>query len=239
MSLTLGTFTDRVKSRLKDTTIGTARPNLATADFTVYARGALQRYQRDVPRVISLATADLPEGDGTTFLPLPETFVVGFSSPLLFEYPVDLTTPADYAPGAGFFVDELRQRIVTDGFVVADGSPYRFVHTSTHTLSGLDSASSTTIIAPHEEAFCDLGCAKALLGLAGFYRNTSDSTLPADVVDYKGAGRDLERLVESYMSQYDAVVKAPEKPTGARLAFVPWSNTADLRSPTLFSQRSL
>lgn len=239
MSLTLATFTDRVKSRLKDTTIGTARPNLASADFTVYARGALQRYQRDVPRVVSLATADLPEGDGTSFLALPATFIVGFSSALLFEYPVDQPTPVDYKPGAGFYVDELRQRIVTDAFAVTDGENYRFIHTTKHTLNGLDSATSTTIIEPHEEAFCDLGTAKALLGLAGFYRNTSDSTMPADVVDYKGAGRDLERLVESYMSQYEAIVKAPDKPTGARLGIVGWSNTADLRSPSLFSRRSV
>ena len=239
MSLTLATFTDRVKSRLKDTTIGTARPNLATADFTVYARGALQRYQRDVPRVISLATADLPTGNGTAFLSLPATFVVGHSSLVLFEYPVDQSPTVDYQPGSGVYVDELRGRFVTDAFVVPSGSKYRAVHTSTHTLSGLDSATSTTIIEPHEEAFCDLGTAKALLGLAGFYRNTSDSTLPADVVDYKGAGRDLERLVDSYMSQYDAVVKAPEKPSGARASFVSWGNTVDNRRADLFTQRSL
>lgn len=235
MSLTLTTFTDRVKSRLKDTTIGTARPNLASADFTVYARGALQRYQRDVPRVAVTSIT----GNGTGILTLPAAFVVGHSSPYRLEYPIDQDPPVEYGAGDGWTVDELRGRILTPGFTVPTGETAKLVHSATHTLNGLDAATSTTIIEPHEEAFCDLGTAKALLGLAGFYRNTSDSTLPADVVDYKGSGRDLERLVESYMAQYEAIVKAPDKPTGARASFVGWSNTADLRSPSLFSQRSV
>jgi len=53
-------------------------------------------------------------------------------------------------------------------------------------------------------AICDLAAALALRPIAAKFTQTGDSTLQADVVDYRSKGREALKLMEQYLKDYNS-----------------------------------
>ena len=144
-------------------------------------REALSRYNQDMPRVI----VEDVTGDGSTYDLTLTSWVDRFSSVRSVEY------PAGYRPAT--FVDpneyevyhtsnsaHLRLQLVTPG----SGETVRVTYTGLHTLSGLDSAATTTVYAWHEDALVCLASSRLMMRLADLYlHEQGGSLLQADAID--------------------------------------------------------
>jgi hypothetical protein len=94
----------------------------------------------------------------------------------------------------------------------ATGQTYNVTVTTRHTLDG----TTSTVLAPDEEALMDLAAAHCCDALAAFYSQSTDGSIAADTVDHSGKAELYRSLKGTYRAAYDAKVKWPDTCPGYR-----------------------
>lgn len=183
---------------------------------------ALDRFSADSPREASDPDA-LPTGDGTQSLPLPTTYVIGYSEARGFEYPVG-SIPPELQPDDGWSVNDRAETIETPGFTVPSGSSYRFIHTTPHALYGLDGETAdTSIPRPLFRAVGALAASYIAERLSSHYAQTVDGQFGADVAGFRTKSQEWSSRATALRKIYtDALFPKKEDGIRPRGAFVNW-----------------
>jgi hypothetical protein len=189
------TFEARINGLAKDTA-----DELNTFDIQDALREALTTYDADVPRQI---IEDL-SGDGTKYDFTLTNWVDRFSSISNVEYPTG-ERPARYLEDDDFIIYRtatttgLRLQELTPG----TGQTVRVTYTARHTIDGLDGATTTTVLAWHENAVVSLAASRCLLRFATRYlHEQGGSMLDADVVDRQSKSDIARRLAGTLAQSY-------------------------------------
>lgn len=197
-----------VRAWLKDT--DPTRPFITTAEIQQGITRAIDEYSRDRPRAI----AEYYSGDSQTFdFPLPRFFVRGFSQIYEVEYPANnqVRTVVDTddwliieKPSTTTNIPIRALRLIstpgrgTDNIIVRYSAPQ--VHTDE-----LD-----TIPIRDFQAFCQLGGSFAAQMAAGRMAASADSTIGADVVNYRDGVQRWSDVARQLRKGYDDHIGAGE-----------------------------
>ena len=167
---------------------------LPVASVKLFIRQAiLQRYSKDHPLNM---VVDIP-GNGTSDLPLPEGYEDGFSYITQVEYPGG-QVPAEclqdfewsmYRSPTGLVV-----RLLVD--VPAVTEVVRMSFTQRH------APDASTIYAQDENAVMDLAASYCFEALAAIYAQTGDSSIAADLVNYRTKGSEYLALAKAARKRY-------------------------------------
>lgn len=178
-----------IRAKVKDDSGKLSDP----ADLFSAAAEALNRYSKARPLEV---VADLP-GTDSHDCALPAGWQDGFSTFVQVEYPID-SVPAEiidrrfyqlYAAPAGKKLRIWNTNPTADEFV-------RLTYTTLHT--------EATVPSVDVEAVANLAASICLRQLAAAFGQTSDSTINADVVNYRSKSDEFRRLADSFESLYKA-----------------------------------
>jgi hypothetical protein len=176
----------KIISKVKDDS-----SKLTPDDYANAGAEALKRYSKHRPRLV---VADLP-GTGSHDLALPSDWSEGISSIASVEYPVgnvpeSLLDNRDWklyrSPAA------LNLRLMQTPITAAE--TVRILYSVMHT--------EATVPDADEEAIANLAASFCLRQLAAVYGQTGDSTLSADVVNYRSKADEFRRLADSFEKLY-------------------------------------
>lgn len=181
------TIIDLIRVKVKDNSGKLTDPD----DLLSAATEALNRYSKARP--LEFAT-DIT-GSGVNDLVLPSDFLDGFSGIVTVEYPVDrvpevLIDRRDYKLYRG--PAGLRLRLLTAK--PASTETVRVTYTIPH--------SEDSVPSPDLEAVANLAASVCLRQLAAAFGQTSDSTISADVVNYRSKADEFRRLADSFEALY-------------------------------------
>jgi len=179
-------LTDVIQGKVKDDS-----SKLVESDYTSALTEALKRYSKHRPRLIVEDIA----GTATHDLSLPAGWCDGFSSIISLEYPVGNVPETIlgsydwtyYRMPAG---QKLRLLELAPGISESIRAQYSALHTEA-TLPEVD-----------QEAVANLAASFCLRQLAAAYGQTGDSTIQADVVNYRSKTDEFRRLAESFEGLY-------------------------------------
>lgn len=185
----------RVKTLLKD-----SRPVLTDAELDGFLADAIRQYDRDVPRwtVVLVNNVDPQQ----IRYPMPAGWINHTSQlhPLhAIENPID-KAPPDYMTADDHFVV---QQVGMDAFelVFVAGPPignFRVTFSIPHVVDGV----TDTVRTGHFDAVAYLAASYACRAMAGYYADTQDPTIDADVVDYRGKSREWTSLANELETLY-------------------------------------
>jgi hypothetical protein len=164
---------------------------LDPTDFDANIVQALKRYSKHRPHLV---VEDLT-GNATHDLPLPVGWCDGLSSIINIEYPVGavpetLLDPSDWLYYRTPTGQKLRLSTLAPGITETIRVLYNALHTEA-TLPEVD-----------EEAVANLAASLCLRQLATAYGQTGDSTIQADVVNYRSKTDEFRRLADSFETLY-------------------------------------
>lgn len=187
-------------------------------------RNALEQFGRDVPRSL---VADIA-GDGTAFdLELPATYVDGYSSVSLVEYPAGERYPVLLNSDAWTLyrtASTLRLRLLES--TPTSGSTVRVTFSGMHTVKDLDSATETTVPAHMTEAFALLSTAQCMYILAARFLHEQEDTYNLDSVDRGSRSDQARRLANDLTKRYEAMIgTAVSENLRAGSAVVDWDSS--------------
>jgi hypothetical protein len=157
-------------------------------DYDRAINAALMTYSRHKP----LEVIEDVSGAGTNQITLPSGWSPEFSSVLSIEYPVG-EVPPEMLDQEDFIVID-RAGTVALSFVLATTDTVRVTFTMLRTSDDIPD------IALH--AFCLLAASYALEMLANAYAQTGDSTIAADVVNYRSKSSEFSSRAKRYMQLY-------------------------------------
>jgi hypothetical protein len=192
---------------------GTIPGTLTTTDREdAIAQAVKQRYSKDRPNtIVTDVTAD-----GTSFLPLPTGYEVGFSVITQLEYPIgsvppNLIEPEDwemYQSPTGWKV-MLKATTPPAADLVRVNWTQRHVAGNT-VAPGQTGAVATSVPDADFEAVSDLAAALCAEKLAARYAQLRDATIGADVNNYGSKAQDCLKLASALRKRYDNHVGADE-----------------------------
>lgn len=194
MAKKLTEFQTRVDALLQD-----AANSLASADKDAAIVEAIQKkYSKDVPLEVVTDVVS----DGTRDLPLPvvnagPVFEDGFSDVKSIEYPIG-QDPEAYLDVNDFklYRSPTGLKIRTRGTVVTNADNARLTWTARHL------ADASTVYAGDFDAVCCLAASIAFEQLAAKYTQSGDSTVSADVVNYRTKNQEYLALAKSMFKRY-------------------------------------
>ena len=155
---------------------------------------AISRYSKDRPRsVVEDVTST-----GGQFLPLPDSWVGGFSEIQAMESPIGEVPPRffDDDEFAIYEAPSGEQIMLTQS--LADGDLVRVRFTAFHLLSNTEDS----IPVAEREAVACYAAAHCCEQLASLYSGDSDSSIQADSVDHAGAGSRFSRRADKLRQRY-------------------------------------
>jgi hypothetical protein len=171
-----------------------------------------QRYSKDRPnQIVTDVTAD-----GTSFLPLPGSFEIGFSVITALEWPIgsvppNLTAAEDwemYQSPAGWKVMLKANTPPLSGLVRVTWSQR---HVAGNTVApGQTGGIATSVPDADFEAVADYAAALCAEKLAARYAQMRDSTIGADVNSYGTKAQDCLKLAAALRKRYDNHVGGDE-----------------------------
>ena len=179
---------DLVNSKVKDTAAMLSDP----ADYLAAITEALNRYSKANPREVA---ADIP-GNATNDLPLPTGWSDGVSTVVAVEYPtgrvpeelIDRRDRRLYRTPAG-----LQLRLLTVQPTASE--MVRLTYSLPHT--------EATLPPVDQEAVANLAASICCRQLAQLYAATSDSTIQADVVNYRSKSSEFSSLAKALEALYE------------------------------------
>lgn len=178
---------DLIRAKVKDDSGKLTDPD----DLLSAATEALNRYSKARPLEV---VVDIP-GSGSHDCDLPIDWVEGFSAILQVEYPVD-RVPAviidrrDYSIYATPAGKKLRILIATPDADENIRQTYTIMH------------SEDSVPVVDLEAVANLAASICLRQLAAAFGQTGDSTIGADVVNYRSKADEFRRLADSFEGLY-------------------------------------
>ena len=184
---TLATFNTRVDTIIKD--VG----DFVTADVDAHIGAAVDIYSKDRP----LIKVKEYTGDGNYDYDLPTDWIDGISYIVGdIEYPAG-SQDIKYLPYEEWILrqtaSETKLRFLT--VTPSAGTGFNVKYSTIHVVGA-----TSTVYTNDEEAFCQLAASIALRALANRMAQTSDSTINADVVEYR-----------TKTDQFESRAKAAEK----------------------------
>jgi hypothetical protein len=180
----LADIRDEVIAAVKDDSGKLVNPG----DYDKVINAALMNYSRYKP----LEVIDDVTGDGTNEILLPAGWSPEFSSVFSIEHPI-----GDFPPNLLEVEDYLvipRAGVVRLAFALPTATNVRVTYTV------LRSADDIPDIDLH--AFCSCAASYALEMLANAYAQTGDSTIAADVVNYRSKSSEFAARAKRYMQLY-------------------------------------
>lgn len=157
-------------------------------DYDNAINSALMRYSAHKP----LEVTDDIAGDGTNQVILPSGWSPEFSHVISVEYPV-----GDFPPtllDADDFLVVDRAGTMTLSFTLAADESVRVIYTMLRTADDIPDIDL--------HAFCALTASHALEMLANAYAQTGDSTIAADVVNYRSKSGEFAARAKRYVQMY-------------------------------------
>lgn len=180
----LNSILDEVISIVKDDSGKLENPD----DYEQGINAALMRYSRHK----SLEVIDDIYGDGTIQVLLPVGWSPEFSSVLSIEYPIGDFPPTLLDEEDYIVID--RAGTVTLNFTLAASERVRVTYTMLRTADDIPDIDL--------HAFCNLAAAYCLETLANAFVQTGDSTINADVVDYRTKSSEFSARAKRLMALY-------------------------------------
>lgn len=153
---------------------------------------AVSRYSKDRPRSI-VEDVVTPGGQ---FVPLPASWVGGFSEIQQMEYPIG-STPLELIEDYDIYQAPAGEEIFI-GHTLPDGVTVRVTFSAFHALS----ATVDTIPVADREALACYAAAHCCEQLASLFSGDSDSSIQADSVDHAGAGARFSRRADKLRQRY-------------------------------------
>ena len=179
---------DLAKAMVKDESGKLADP----FDYNDSISAALKRYSRSRPQT---KVEDLA-GNASHDLDLPASWTADFSTIVTLEYPIG-SIPATILTGDAWQFyrtpSGTKIRLIYDKPAVS--SAVRCEYTLLH--------DETTLPVSDLEAVAALAASFCLRRLAAIYGQTSDSSIQADVVNYRSKSDEYRRLADSYEEVYN------------------------------------
>jgi len=181
-------------------------------------------------------------GDGTAYaFDLPndtgKVWEDGFSAVVSLECPAGEREPAFLEDNAWSVRQwtATTQKLVLKGQTPGQGQTLRLGYTVRHTVD----TTAVTIPDPYVEAFLDLAGAIACELLAAIYTQTGDSTINADVVNYRSKAQEYRDLAKGYQDRYDDWMNSdgPTTPEVSRSPYVDWDSKAQAGIDYLYHNR--
>ena len=209
MSKTQADFITRVKIILQDDA-GVLDSN-DTELKALLADAVNLIYEKDRPY---LKVHDMT-GDGTKYdFDLPADFIVGYSMILKVEYPAGEQRPVYMAPEDYTIYNNgsaVKLRFLVD--TPSSGEKARLIYTLPHKLD----FSGNTVYEGDFDAVCHLSAGIALLAMGNKYSQTKESTIGADVVDYRSKSDICRALAKEQFNLYDKAVGKKNEATAAAI----------------------
>ena len=168
-------------------------------------------YEKDRPR---LKVHELT-GDGANYdFDLPADFIAGYSMILKVEYPAGSQSPVymaqeDYAVYDNGTAKKFRFLVDTPG----SGEKALLIYTCPHNLN----ESENTVYEGDFDAVCHLTAGIALLVMGNKYSQTKESTIGADVVEYRAKSDICRALAKEQFNLYDKAIGKKDEATAAAL----------------------
>jgi hypothetical protein len=211
-------FTDfeaGVASRIQDNS-----HKLSQADQDAFINQAVKgRYSKDRPRELVTDVA----GNSTKLLPLPagpsnpaEPFEDGFSQIRALEYPIGDVPPSYLEDDAWLLYRTptgLKIQLRDQNPVAADAVRVTWTVRHTPGTTGQNPV-ATTVPDADFEAVCDLAAALCCEALAARFAQTNDSTVSADVVNYRTKSQEYLAMAKALRKRYDDHVGIQDSGSG-------------------------
>jgi hypothetical protein len=164
----------------------------APGDYQSAITEALKRYSGTRPQRVPV---DI-QGNGSHDYPLPDGWIPGFSAFESIEYPVGQVPE--------LFIDRRDYKL----YLTPTATVLRVVCATpdaTETMRAVYTVPHSEETLPDNdlEAVANLAAANCLRVLAAGYGQTSDSTINADVVNYRSKADEFRRLADSFEQQYN------------------------------------
>jgi hypothetical protein len=206
--MNLADFETYVATRIQDTA-GRLKP--ADIDDAIN-QAVKQRYSQDRPNEIVTDVA----ADGTSLLPLPNGFEIGFSLIKSIEWPIGEIPPS--------YIDEhdwkmyntpAAKKIMLLIDVPTNGDELRVVWTQRHITGNniqppTQGAIATSVPDSDFEAVCDLAASICALKLAAAYAQSRDASIGADSVNNLSKVQEYRTLAGDLRKRYDNQVGSNE-----------------------------
>lgn len=190
---------------------------------------AVLRYSQDRPRVV---LADLTSLGGYR-LATPAAWVVGFSSVVQIEYPVDQVPPVMLDPlGVGTYRSATTVELIELRQPLDAGAVVRLTYTARHVVSG----SEDTIPLDDRDAVCCWAAAKICDQFAAHYAGDSEPTINADTVQHGSKSQTWAARARAYRAQYTGHLGVAEKQVVRGSATANWDNNDSRGQPRLFGR---
>jgi len=211
MSLTydLAGILQEIRTRIQDTDNKLDDPT----ELEQFVEDGINRYTSDRPLIVATSAV----APGTKVLPLPTTFIKRFSSVQEIEYPIG-NVPRRLLDDRNWNVIEWLDEIHTDDFTIPAGQSYRVVHTARHTIKDYPTvaspeqptATATTIPVTDFTAITIFSSSRAARAIAARYANTSESTLGADITNYRSKAQEYSSLADDLIEEYERLMHPGE-----------------------------
>ncbi len=164
---------------------------------------AVKQYSRHKPReYVETYTAD-----GTKSYSLSSTnWEVNFSRILKLEFPIDQAPPEYLDEPDDYEILKYSNTVEKVVFYAAitSGSQFRILHTKTHAVD----ASSSTILTHDEQILGKLAASYCLEYLATYYAQTVQSSINADIVNYRSKSREFLDLAKKLQEEYKKAIES-------------------------------
>ena len=183
-------LTTRVATVIQDTANKLSANDRAAA----VQRAIVQRYSKDHP---VLQVVDIPGNGNTGDLPVPAGWENGFSQVIGMEYPVG------QIPSNGIENYDWQMYRSPTGIVIrllVDVPEADEVVRTTWTLR--HAADASTVYPQDEDAVVDLAASYCFESLAAIYAQTGDSSIAADLVNYRSKGQEYLNLAKAARKRY-------------------------------------
>ncbi len=205
--MTLNDYTNAQGTGRVDVLIQDKSKKLSAADRLAFVGKAIvQRYSKDRPREM---VTDL-SGQGTGQMPFPAidggpVYEEGFSEIRQLEYPIGEIPPSlvqNYE--WSFYRTPAGPVLLFSAITPSEQEQVRMTWTARHT------ADASTVPDCDFDAVCDLAAAYCLEALAAIYAQTGDSSIAADIVNYRSKGQEYASLAKLARKRYYAHMGIPE-----------------------------
>jgi hypothetical protein len=199
-SIGIASFVALVKLKVQAPTVGLS--TLADpADYETLIKEAVKEYSRRK----ALKKTALLTGDGNAYFSLPSDWEQEFSWIRNIEYPVGEFPPC-FIQKKFYRVEEIDTgyvcRFYESGYP-GNGNQFYFRYVIRHTVD----ASSSTIPVADKDSVCNLAASLCCQALAEKYGHAADSSLDADVVNYRTRGDEFASRGKELLKIFDRNIK--------------------------------
>lgn len=208
-------------------------------DYDAFIGAVLNgRYSQDRPFVKAADYAGdgstyalvLPAGTGT---PAVYGWIDGFSTIVSIEYPTG-NRPQTFLDQRDYVVDFISatvKKLILSDTTPATGKTLRLRYTTQR-------VAEADVLATDADDFCKLAAAACCRALAGYYAQTSDASLSADVVNYRTKSQEYTTLAKEYEKSYGEHMGLTETVVGPS-ASVNWDSRLQTGYDYIWHPRTL